>query len=80
MKMENLELCEAIKEVVNNVLDAGGYQRVRKFDENNKCYLWLEAEWDVYDDTRDIIMVYVCYTDTGRVIAHIPIMETITNR
>lgn len=29
MKMENLELCEAIKEVVNNVLDAGGYQRVR---------------------------------------------------
>lgn len=78
--MENLELCEAIKEVVNNVLDSGGYQRVRKYNNDGICYLWLEAEWNEYDETRDIIIVYVCYTDTGRTLAHIPIMETITDR
>lgn len=61
------DFIKAIEETVENC-KVFGSSRVQRKDENGNIILWLEAEWVRHpDDKHDVIELYICYSDTGRV-------------
>ena len=76
------ELINAIEECINYCKNNCGGARVRRFDENNNCTLWLEADWVELEEDQDtyVIELYFCYSDTGRIAYSQKIYETIEVR
>lgn len=61
------EFISAIQECIEDC-KANGTGRVQKFDERGICNLWLDSEWVDYEDgIHDVIALYFCYSDTGRI-------------
>ena len=76
----NYDMAKAIEEVINNC-KAYGSSRVQRKDANGNITLWLEAEWIEHSDgIHDVIELYICYSDTGRIAYSKCIEETMIER
>lgn len=73
------DMTNAIEEVIKMCLENGN-GKVQRKDERGDIILWLESEWIEYDDTHDVIIVYFCYSDTGRIAYSNIVRETITDK
>ena len=72
------DFIKAIEEVIEKCRVFGS-GRVQRKKENGEVTLWLEAEWVRHpDDKHDVIELYICYSDTGRVSYSRYIEETMT--
>ena len=70
------DFVEAIKETIENC-KVSGYSIVQRKDTNGNITLWLEAEWVKYDNKHNVIELYICFSDTGKVAYSKYIMETL---
>ena len=57
----------AIEEVIDECVRTGAYSKVQRTDERGNVTCWLEAEWVDTEDGFEVVQVYFCFTDTGRV-------------
>lgn len=71
---------QAIEQAIQECKDFGR-GRIQQKDENGNITLWLEAEWvDHPDGEHDVIELFICYSDTGRVAYSRYIEETKTEK
>lgn len=76
----NYEFTKAVEEVINDCVTFGK-GRVQRVDGKGNITLWLEAEWVEHPDgVNDVVELYVCYNDTGRVAYGTLIEETKTEK
>ena len=61
------DFVSALKEVIDECVRTGVYSKVQRTDEKGDVTLWLEAEWVDIEDGFEVVQVYFCFTDTGRV-------------
>lgn len=76
----NYDMAKAVKEVIENCRVFGS-GRVQRKDENGNIILWVEAEWVEHSDgIHDVIELYICYSDTGKIAYSKCIEETMIER
>lgn len=76
----NYEFTKAVEEVISDCV-AFGRGKVQRVDSNGNVTLWLEAEWVEHPDgVNDVVELYICYSDTGRVVYSTLIEETKTEK
>ncbi len=74
------DLVKAIEEVIENC-KAYGSGRLQRKDEYGNITLWLETEWVEHPDgVHDVIELYICYSDTGKIAYSQYIKETMIKR
>lgn len=61
------DFVSALKEVIDECVRTGAYSKVQHTDERGDVTLWLEAEWVDIEDAFEVVQVYFCFIDTGRV-------------
>lgn len=57
----------AVEEVIEECRRTGAYSKVQRFDGSGEVILWLEANWTQLPDDMEVVELYICYSDTGRV-------------
>lgn len=78
--MMEYDFIKAIEEVIENCRVFGS-GRVQRKDDNGNITLWLESEWVEHPDGKhDVIELYICYSDTGRIAYGRYIEETMIER
>ena len=66
----------AVEEVIEDCRKKGAFSKVQRIDEKGNITLWLEADWKRLPGDMEVIELFVCYTDTGRVAYSTFIEET----
>lgn len=61
------DFVSALKEVIDECVRTGAYSKVQRTDKKGNVTCWLEAEWVDTEDGFEVVQVYFCFTDTGRV-------------
>lgn len=74
------DFAKAVEEVITECKETG-YGRVLRKDKDGYVTLWLEAEWVAYcDGLHDIVILHICYSDTGRIAYSHYIEETLIEK
>jgi hypothetical protein len=73
------DFVKAVGEVIEDCV-SGGRGILQRKDERGNITLWLEAEWVEYDKTHDVVELFVCYSDTGRIAYSRIIEETMVEK
>jgi len=74
------DFIKAIEEVIENC-KVFGNGRVQRKDDKGNITLWLETEWVEHPDgVHDVVELYICYSDTGRIAYSRHIEETMTEK
>mgnify|MGYP000978761473 CR=1 FL=1 len=77
--MKEYSFVNAIKEVIEECKQTGRGKNI-KTDSKSNITLWLESEWTEYDESHDVIELFICYVDTGRIAYSTYIMETLAEK
>lgn len=73
---ERYDFVKAVEEVVAECVRSGAYSQVQRIDDKGHVTIWLEADWRNIGDDTEVVELFICFTDTGRIAYSTFIPET----
>ncbi len=61
------DFTKAVEEVINECVRTGAHSVVQRTDESGDVTIWVEAAWCEVLGGFEVVELFICYIDTGRV-------------